>query len=81
MTNSAEPSTPSGPFRNSTTKATDHELQKYDNFTRYGQPRLPLVPANSREAELSHFGIQLTPSFFCRLDDEVVYWNTSRFSG
>jgi len=24
---------------------------------------------------------QLTPSFFCRLDDEVVYWNTSRFSG
>lgn len=36
MTNSAEPSTPSGPFRNSTTKATDHELQKYDNFTRYG---------------------------------------------
>src|ERR1700722_8034978 len=25
-------------LRNSTTKATDHELQKYDNFTRYGQP-------------------------------------------
>jgi hypothetical protein len=25
--------------------------------------------------------IQLTPSFFCRLEDEVVYWNTSRFSG
>jgi len=24
-------------LRNSTTKATDHELQKYDNFTRYGQ--------------------------------------------
>jgi hypothetical protein len=24
---------------------------------------------------------QLTPSFFCRLDDEVVYWNTSRLSG
>ena len=22
-----------------------------------------------------------TPSFFCRLDDEVVYWNTSRLSG
>lgn len=22
-----------------------------------------------------------TPSFFCRLVDEVVYWNTSRFSG
>jgi len=25
-------------LRNSTTKATDYELQKYDNFTRYGQP-------------------------------------------
>ncbi|WP_298252887.1 hypothetical protein, partial [Bradyrhizobium sp.] len=24
-------------LRNSTTKATDHELQKYDIFTRYGQ--------------------------------------------
>ena len=22
-----------------------------------------------------------TPSFFCRLVDDVVYWNTSRFSG
>ena len=22
-----------------------------------------------------------TPSFFCRLDDDVVYWNTNRFSG
>jgi hypothetical protein len=27
------------------------------------------------------FGNQLTPSFFCRLDDDVVYWNTSRLSG
>ena len=27
------------------------------------------------------FGNQLTPSFFCRLEDEVVYWNTSRLSG
>jgi hypothetical protein len=24
---------------------------------------------------------QLTPSFFCRLEDEVVYWNTRRLSG
>jgi hypothetical protein len=24
---------------------------------------------------------QLTPSFFCRLDDDVVYWNTSRLPG
>jgi hypothetical protein len=31
---------------------------------------LPLRPDN-----------QLTPSFFCRLDEDVVYWNTSRLSG
>ena len=24
---------------------------------------------------------QLTPSFFCKLDDEVVYWNSSFLSG
>lgn len=24
---------------------------------------------------------QFTPSFFWRLEDDVVYWNTSRFSG
>jgi hypothetical protein len=24
---------------------------------------------------------QFTPSFFCKLDDDVVYWNTTRFSG
>src|ERR1700710_292588 len=28
-------------LRNSITKATDHELQKYDNFTRYGHPLAP----------------------------------------
>jgi hypothetical protein len=26
-------------------------------------------------------GDQATPSFFCRLVDEVVYWNTNRLSG
>ena len=32
--------------------------------------------------QITRFGWnQLTPSFFCRLDDEVVYWNTSRLSG
>jgi len=37
MTNPAEPSTPSGSSsENKTTKATDHELQGYDIFTRYG---------------------------------------------
>src|SRR3984957_11154909 len=40
-------------LRNSTTKATDHELQKYDNFTRYGQceddvSRATLYPARAR---------------------------------
>ncbi len=24
---------------------------------------------------------QWTPSFFCRLDEDVVYWNVSRLSG
>jgi hypothetical protein len=43
MTTSAEPSTPSGLLRNSTTKATDHELQKYDNFTRYEHRVLAFV--------------------------------------
>jgi hypothetical protein len=26
-------------------------------------------------------GAGATPSFFCRLVEEVVYWNTRRFSG
>jgi hypothetical protein len=34
MTKLAEPSTPSG-SSTTTMKATDHELQKHDNFTRY----------------------------------------------
>lgn len=34
------------------------------------------------EDDAAHFSPpQFTPSFFCRLDDEVVYWNTSRLSG
>ncbi len=37
MTIPAEPSQAFRLLRNSTTKATDHELQKYDIFTRYGQ--------------------------------------------
>jgi hypothetical protein len=32
----ARPSTPSGLSQAYETKATDHALQKYDNFTRYG---------------------------------------------
>ena len=29
----------------------------------------------------SHISNQLTPSFFCRLVEEVVYWKSSFFSG
>jgi hypothetical protein len=43
MTTLAEPSTPSGSSP-TTKKATDHELQKHDNFTRYGQAGLPRRP-------------------------------------
>jgi hypothetical protein len=38
----------------------------------------PVFPGMQRP--YSRFN-QLTPSFFCRLEDEVVYWNTSRLSG
>ena len=48
MTNPAEPSTPSGSSEKSTTKATDHELQKYDIFTRYGHDRLVTRSASDR---------------------------------
>src|SRR3954470_5270775 len=40
MNNPEKPSTPSGSSAHSTTKATDHELPKYDIFTRYGQLKL-----------------------------------------
>jgi hypothetical protein len=30
-------------------KATDHELQKYDNFTRYGHAGATLEPRRNRE--------------------------------
>jgi len=35
----------------------------------------------AREPGCHISGRQLTPGFFCRLEDEVVYWNTKRFSG
>jgi hypothetical protein len=37
MINQGKPSPPSGSPANPQTKATDHELQKHDIFTRYGQ--------------------------------------------
>jgi hypothetical protein len=50
MTNPAEPSTPSGSSEKSTTKATDHELQKYDIFTRYGQAPIKGITDCARAA-------------------------------
>jgi hypothetical protein len=38
-------------LRNSTTKATDRELQKYDNFTRYGQPARVFDQRHVRSSE------------------------------
>ena len=39
--------------RTSTTKATDHELQKHDNFTRYGQrERWGSVPRSGFHAQM-----------------------------
>ena len=37
-------------LRTSTTKATDHELQKYDIFTRYRQPRRSVAMRMSGKA-------------------------------
>ena len=45
-----------------------------------GSPWPALFPRPFPTATLRDLS-QLTPSFFCRLDDEVVYWNTSRLSG
>ena len=47
MIDPAEPSTPSGPPV-SITKATDHELQKHDKFTRYGHVRFIAGNQSSR---------------------------------
>jgi hypothetical protein len=49
----------------------------------------PWVPAfaGMNEKSFSYAGshsphrTHATPSFFCRLVDDVVYWNTSLFSG
>jgi hypothetical protein len=51
MTNPGEPSTPSGSAA-TTTKATDHELPKYNIFTRYGQG----LGRDSLGGGLSHSG-------------------------
>ena len=34
-----------------------------------------------RKTDFNRRHAHATPSFFCRLDDDVVYWNISRLSG
>ena len=54
----------------------------YGHFADGSSGRMMARAAASAPRCRSYFGWnQLTPSFFCRLDDEVVYWNTSRLSG
>jgi hypothetical protein len=45
------------------------------------QHEKPPPGAMRRDGRIAASTGQLTPSFFCRLDDDVVYWNTSRLSG
>jgi hypothetical protein len=40
-----------------------------------------MIVMRLREQVVNTVANQATPSFFCRLDDDVVYWNTSRLSG
>ena len=56
----------------------DPDAAMFQNGVNAGLPALP----HARRFPAPHSAnSQLTPSFFCRLDDEVVYWNTSRLSG
>jgi len=41
----------------------------------------PTSPPRGEVKKGGRVAAQLTPSFFCRLEDEVVYWNTTRLSG
>jgi hypothetical protein len=43
-----------------------------------GHPYITMAPTPLILAEATDY---ITPSFFCRLVDDVVYWNTSRLSG
>jgi hypothetical protein len=46
------------------------------------RPILTLIGQNvSGGHGTSHSPAHTTPSFFCRLVDDVVYWNTRRLSG
>ena len=61
-----------------------HAIFREADVTNLPQDKMPLRLSGMRSAAylngISGSG-QLTPSFFCRLDDDVVYWNTSRLSG
>jgi hypothetical protein len=52
--NPADPSTPSGCAEKAKPKATDHELQKHVNFTRYGQARIADVIADMAAENRMH---------------------------
>ena len=41
----------------------------------------PTLAARNRAAATARRTDQLTPSFFCSEDDDVVYWNSSRLPG
>ena len=53
----------------------------YGHFADGASEDRPRGDTAARESGCHISGRQLTPSFFCRLDDEVVYWNTKRLSG
>ena len=68
-------------------------LRTRRNHFLYGEKprgRIPVINIRFREnrvvtmsfrGELGTSPFYATPSFFCRLDDDVVYWNTMRLSG
>ena len=78
MTNPEQPSTPSGSSETSTTKATDHELQEYDIFTRYGHtatlPRHASRPVSFQAAENSPW--KIGPGILARRATRTVDPNT-----
>jgi hypothetical protein len=52
-------------------------VTKTPQGSRHGAPLMSVALFSGGSSRID----QLTPSFFCRLDDDVVYWNTSRLSG
>ena len=65
--------------------ATLHSQAKGQNNTLPIDSDMPtslqMSRANANAAAAQQQQTQDTPSFFCRLVDDVVYWNTRRLSG